>query len=87
MKKALTLLLALTLSLSLAACGGNGGSSAASTPAASGSASAAASGEAGVVSIEGKTVAFIPKLTGNAFFEAANNGAQEYAKDLSLIHI
>lgn len=84
MKKALTLLLALTLSLSLAACGGNGGSSAASTPAASGSASAAASGEAGVVSIEGKTVAFIPKLTGNAFFEAANNGAQEYAKDWGI---
>lgn len=32
-------------------------------------------------SVEGKTVAFIPKLTGNAFFEVANNGAQEHAKD------
>lgn len=32
-------------------------------------------------SIEGMTVAFIPKLTGNAFFEAANKGAQEFAKD------
>lgn len=30
-------------------------------------------------SIEGMTVAFIPKVTGNAFFESANNGAQEYA--------
>lgn len=30
--------------------------------------------------IEGKTVAFIPKLTGNAFFEVANDGAQEYAE-------
>jgi len=28
----------------------------------------------------GKTVVFIPKLTGNAFFESANLGAQEYAK-------
>ncbi len=35
-------------------------------------------------SIEGKVVAFIPKLTGNSFFEAANDGAQKY---LSLIHI
>jgi AI-2 transport system substrate-binding protein len=31
-------------------------------------------------SVEGKVVAFIPKVTGNAFFESANNGAQEYAK-------
>jgi AI-2 transport system substrate-binding protein len=28
----------------------------------------------------GKTVVFIPKLTGNAFFESANLGAQEHAK-------
>lgn len=28
----------------------------------------------------GKTVVFIPKLTGNAFFESANVGAQEHAK-------
>ncbi len=31
--------------------------------------------------IEGLTVVFIPKLTGNAFFESANNGAQKYAKE------
>ncbi|MDO4344638.1 MAG: substrate-binding domain-containing protein [Eubacteriales bacterium] len=31
-------------------------------------------------SVEGKTVAFIPKLTGNAFFESANDGAQEFAE-------
>lgn len=37
-----------------------------------------ASGE--VKSIEGLTVAFIPKMTGNAFFESANNGAQKYAE-------
>ena len=34
--------------------------------------------------VEGKTVAFIPKLTGNAFFEVANTGAQEYAKDWGM---
>lgn len=28
----------------------------------------------------GKTVVFVPKLTGNAFFESANDGAQAYAK-------
>ncbi|NLC89557.1 MAG: substrate-binding domain-containing protein [Clostridiaceae bacterium] len=31
--------------------------------------------------VEGKTVVFIPKLTGNAFFESANVGAQKYAGD------
>jgi len=31
-------------------------------------------------SVKGLTVAFIPKVTGNAFFESANDGAQEYAK-------
>lgn len=30
--------------------------------------------------ISGKSVAFIPKLTGNAFFESANVGAQDYSK-------
>ena len=34
--------------------------------------------------VAGKTVAFIPKLTGNAFFEVANTGAQEYAKDWGI---
>ena len=31
-------------------------------------------------SVEGLTVAFIPKVTGNAFFESANDGAQAYAE-------
>lgn len=31
-------------------------------------------------SIKDKTVVFVPKLTGNAFFESANDGAQKYAK-------
>ena len=40
--------------------------------------SAESSGD--VKSVEGLTVAFVPKLTGNAFFESANNGAQKYAE-------
>ena len=35
-------------------------------------------------SVEGLTVAFIPKVTGNAFFESANDGAQEYAADWGI---
>ena len=35
----------------------------------------------GGADVSGKTVVFIPKVTGNAFFEAANDGAQKYAKD------
>lgn len=75
MKKMLALVLALCMALSLAACGG-GATTESATPATSPAASAAADG---VKSIEGMTVAFIPKLTGNSFFEAANDGAQEYA--------
>lgn len=30
------------------------------------------------------TVAFIPKVSGNSFFEAANDGAQKYAADWGL---
>ena len=70
----------------LAGCGGSdsastsdnstsaGSSDAQTTEQGSSDATAEASG------IEGKTVAFIPKLTGNAFFEVANDGAQEYAE-------
>lgn len=31
--------------------------------------------------LDNLTIAFIPKLTGNAFFESANNGAQKYAAE------
>lgn len=34
--------------------------------------------------VAGKTVVFIPKVTGNAFFEAANDGAQKYAADWGI---
>ncbi|MDR3077231.1 MAG: hypothetical protein LBV15_00520, partial [Planctomycetota bacterium] len=30
------------------------------------------------------TVVFIPKLTGNSFFEAANDGAQRYAERIGF---
>ena len=77
MKKFLATLLAMTMTLSLAACGGGNDAPAEDNPSDS-----AEGGE--VVSVEGKTVAFIPKLTGNAFFEVANEGAQEYAKDWGI---
>lgn len=59
------------LGLGLMGCGGQ-------APADGGSSGSGAS-EGG--DIKGKTVAFIPKVTGNAFFESANNGAQKHAKD------
>jgi len=81
MKKMLALLLALSMALALAACGGTSKTPASSSPAASPAASSAAGS---AKSIKGKTVAFIPKLTGNSFFEAANAGAQKYASDWGI---
>ena len=40
--------------------------------------------DSGVKDIAGMTVAFIPKLTGNSFFEAANAGAQKYAEQWGI---
>ena len=80
MKKMLALLLALCMVLALVACSSNKPAASAS-PAASPAASAA-TGEA--KDIKGMTVAFIPKLTGNSFFEAANDGAQKYAADWGI---
>lgn len=90
MKKFLALSLAATMLLSMASCGSSdtgsstGGTDAGtSTPSAdAGSTDTAGSegsegGEA--TGLEGMNVTFIPKLTGNAFFEAANDGAQSYA--------
>ena len=80
MKKVLSLVLAASLIASMAGC--SGGSGAASSAAPSGGASsAAASGGSSGGDVTGKTVVFIPKLTGNAFFESANAGAQKYSKD------
>lgn len=91
MKKLLSLLLVLTMVFSLAACGGTpaapstGPSDPAPAPSTdaappAGDASAPAAPAAGG-DISGKNVVFIPKLTGNAFFESANKGAQKYAAD------
>ena len=60
----------------LAACGSTSSSSTSTSGSGSSSSS---SGD-----ISGLTVAFIPKVTGNAFFESANDGAQEHAKDWNI---
>lgn len=61
--------------LGLTGCGGGTGGGGAEGGAGSDDASV------GSGSVEGLTVAFIPKVTGNAFFESANNGAQEKAAE------
>ena len=38
----------------------------------------------GKSAVDGMTVAFIPKVSGNSFFEAANDGAQKYAAEWGL---
>ena len=90
MKKLLASLLAVSMVLALASCGSkpqepsnNGGTS---TPNSNSSATTSTppAGNDSEKTVKGKTVAFIPKLTGNAFFEVANTGAQEYAKDWGM---
>lgn len=75
MKKLLALVLALAMVLCLVACGSNDDAA---------NNDAEVSGDEAVKSIEGMTVAFIPKLTGNAFFEVANTGAQAYAAEWGI---
>lgn len=78
MKKVLAFVLAAAMAFPLAGCGGSGAtaSSGDSNSAAVSGAAPAAAGD-----VKGKTVVFIPKLTGNAFFESANTGAQKYSAD------
>lgn len=67
MKKVITLILVMVMSIAaLAGC--------TATTKAPGTSSTATSSKAKDI-----TVTFIPKLTGNAFFESANKGAQKYA--------
>ena len=93
-KKLLSVVLAGAMTVSLAGCGGGSTpTTAAPTTAAETKAEAAetkaeekkeetaAEAPAAGADVSGLTVAFIPKLTGNAFFESANNGAQEYSKE------
>ncbi len=79
MKKVLAFVLAAAMaSLPLAGCGSSEKPAASSGAPAS---QASSTADSGTKSVEGKTVVFIPKLTGNAFFESANAGAQKYSKD------
>ena len=92
MKKLLSAVLTASMVMSLVGCAGAGNTpGGASTETSKAEAKTEAAAEANenqasgdIKSIEGKTVAFIPKLTGNSFFEAANNGAQKYAKDWGI---
>ncbi len=93
MKRTLAMLLALCMVFALVACGNKtqesaGGSApAASTPAATTPAAdtpAATPAAGGKSPVDGMTVAFIPKVSGNSFFEAANDGAQKYAAEWGL---
>ena len=99
-KKLISSILALSMVAALlagcgdtAASGGSAGGSAgesapaaadAAAPADSAAAPAEAAPAAGGGDIAGKTVALIPKVTGNSFFEAANAGAQKYAADWGI---
>ena len=93
MKKLLASLLAVAMTFALVSCGNSdtppasnpnppSSSPNTSTPPATPDASVPAPSTG--ASVEGKTVAFIPKLTGNAFFEVANVGAQEFSKDWGM---
>ena len=93
-KKLLSVVLAGAMTVSLAGCGGGRTpttaapttaaetkAEAAETKAEEKKEEAATEAPAAGADVSGLTVAFIPKLTGNAFFESANNGAQEYSKE------
>ncbi len=88
MKKLLATLLALSMVVALSACNGTSNppaSPSSSTPnSTSPEPSTPDTSTPSTSDVAGKTVAFIPKLTGNAFFEVANTGAQEYAKDWGI---
>ena len=93
-KKLSSVVLAGAMTVSLAGCGGGSTpttaapttaaetkAEAAETKAEEKKEEAATEAPAAGADVSGLTVAFIPKLTGNAFFESANNGAQEYSKE------
>jgi ABC-type sugar transport system substrate-binding protein len=75
---ALTLLAA----LALAACGGGTGSPTSSSSSESSSEGGSSAG--GGESAEGKTIAMIPKSISDPYFQAADEGAQEAAKELGV---
>lgn len=74
MKRVLALILVLAMSFTmLVGCGSSGGTTSSSPSSSSDTSSSSAKAK-------DITVTFIPKLTGNAFFESANKGAQKYAQ-------
>ncbi len=92
MKKLFGSVLALALALSLVACQ-TAETASSAAPAESEAAMSEATSEAGseaagddaaaggeVADVSGMSVSFIPKLTGNSFFEGANDGAQAIAE-------
>jgi len=64
-KKGLGIVLAVSLMVGLTACGDSNKDAGATSGGGEG---------------KGKTIVFVPKLSGNAFFESGNDGAQEMAK-------
>ena len=92
LKRLAALLLAMSMMFALAACGNQANeeskapenSTAVESKAPDANTPAPEGGDGEVKPVDGKTVAFIPKLTGNAFFEVANTGAQEFAKDWGI---
>ena len=93
MKKLLASLLAVAMTFALVSCGNsdtppasnpNPPSSSPNTSPPPATPDASDPAPSTGASVEGKTVAFIPKLTGNAFFEVANVGAQEFSKDWGM---
>lgn len=83
MKKRIVAMTMVTMMALMSGCGASG-KAPAETKAEEAATSAAettkAAASEGVKSVEGLTIAFVPKLTGNAFFESANKGAQKYAE-------
>ena len=91
-RKALAVLLAATMVMGLAGCGAKDTAATdtaatedtAATDTAEATDDTTAATDGAVASVEGMSVAFIPKVTGNAFFESANDGAQKYAADWGI---
>jgi len=96
MRKAMTVVVTGLIAASLAACSGSAKpaeeAGASAEPATAESSvqpeveteSEEGEDNTGSADISGINVAFIPKLTGNAFFESANVGAQNYAKSWGI---
>lgn len=88
MKRVLSLVLAAIMAASaLAGCGGSKPAAPSEAPAPSAESAAEPTADsASAPAADGKniTVVFVPKLTGNAFFESANDGAQAYAEKIGF---